>query len=335
MKIAVVGAGAIGGLLAARLAQSSHQVSVIARGVNLHAIQANGLLLETSSGESLRSAVKASDRPEDLGLQDLVFLTMKAHQLWEMAPTLKPLFDNQTLIITMQNGVPWWYFEKNSGPYLGMTLQTVDPGGRIRQHLPIDQILGAVVYPAAELAQPGVVRLIEGNRFSIGEIDGVDSDRSRSLCKMLIESGFKAPISRDIRSEIWVKLWGNATFNPVSALTHSTLVQICDNRIARELIYQLMSEAQVIGEALGINFKLTIDRRIDGAASVGQHKTSMLQDVEAGRPLELNALLGALVELAHITAKPAPRLEAIYACVQLLQQQLKEQAGHLRIRSNL
>ena len=333
MRIAVAGAGAIGGLLAARLAQESHQVSVLVRGANLTAIREKGLSLETNDGKVIKAEVGASDRAEDLGQQDIVLLTMKAHQLWEMAPTLKPLFGEQTLVVTMQNGLPWWYFEKLPGPYYGETLQSVDPNARIREHLPIDRVIGSVVYPAAELVRPGVVRHIEGNRFSLGELDGADTDRLKLLCRILIDAGFKAPLSRDIRAEIWVKLWGNATLNPVSALTHATLAGICNDPVSRELIRELMIEAQCIGEALGIQFKLSVDRRIEGAAAVGEHKTSMLQDVEAGRPLEINALIGAVCELADITATPAPRLKTIYACVQLLQNQLSIQKGRLKISS--
>jgi 2-dehydropantoate 2-reductase len=334
MRIAVVGAGAIGGLLAARFAQAGHQVSVVIRGANLHAVREQGLRLETDTPEQIIAQVKASDRPEDLGHQDLVLLTMKAHQLWQMSPSLSPLIHPKTSIVTMQNGLPWWYFHKLPTAYQNQILQSVDPGGRISKELPVDQILGSVVYPAAELRAPGVIRLIEGNRFSIGEIDGADTGRLRELCQLFIDAGFKAPMSKDIRSEIWVKLWGNATFNPISALTHATLSQICGNPVSRSLIGDLMQEAQEVGEAFGVHFKVSINRRIDGAAAVGEHKTSMLQDVEAGRPMEIDALIGSVVELADIASIPVPRLKTVYACVKLLQEQLTQHSGRLKMATS-
>jgi 2-dehydropantoate 2-reductase len=333
MKIAVVGAGAIGGYLGAKLALAGEQVTFIARRKNLEAINAHGfrLILEDGSAVHARD-VRAVERYADAGPQDAVLLTVKAHQVRDLLPDLRALFGPQTMVVTMINGVPWWYFHKLAGPYEGHRLDSVDPGGAIAAHIEPERIIGSVVYPAAELVEPGLVRVIEGNRFTLGEPDGSRSERIEALSQAMIRAGFKAPVSKDIRGEIWVKLWGNLSFNPISALTHATLEDICRFPPTRALAARMMAEAQAVAEALGVRFKIGLEQRIAGAEAVGAHKTSMLQDVEAGRALELEALVGAVVELGRITSVPTPTIEAIYAAVQLLQRTLQAQHGRLQIQ---
>jgi 2-dehydropantoate 2-reductase len=238
------------------------------------------------------------------------------------------------MVVTMINGLPWWYFHKLAGPYEGRSLESVDPGGRIAAHIEPERIIGSIVYPATELVAPGVVRVIEGNRFSIGELDGSRSERVDALSQVLMKAGFKAPVARDIRSELWVKLWGNLSFNPISALTHATLEDICRFPASRALVAGLMTEAQAVGEKVGVQFKVSLDKRIAGAEAVGAHKTSMLVDVEHGRALEIEALVGSVVELGRITGTPTPMLDAIYATVKLLGHTLATQRGHLAISPN-
>ena len=333
MKICVVGAGAIGGYLGARLARSGQQVTFIARNRNLGAINAHGfrLLLDdgseehTPAGENLR----AVQRYEDAGPQDAVLLTVKAQQVKDLLPDLRALFGPDTTVVTMINGIPWWYFHRLGGEYEGRQLESVDPGGLLAKHIEAERVIGSVVYPAAELVAPGMVRLIEGNRFTLGEPSGERTPRVEALSQALMGAGFKAPVARDIRSEIWVKLWGNLSFNPISALTHATLEDICRFPASRALVAAMMAEAQTVAERLGVRFKITLEQRIAGAEAVGAHKTSMLQDVEAGRALELDALVGAVVELGRITATPTPHIEAIYAATKLLGHTLARQGSRL------
>ena len=331
MKFAIVGAGAIGGYLGARLAHAGHDVIFIARNRNLQAIQAHGFKLILEDGTSLHApSARAVQDMAQAGPQDAVLLTVKAHQVKDLLPGLRELFGPQTMVVTMINGVPWWYFHKLGGPYEGQTLESVDPGGLLAQHIEPDRVIGSVVYPAAELVEPGLVKVIEGNRFTLGEPDGSRSPRIEALSKALMESGFKAPVSKDIRSEIWVKLWGNLSFNPISALTHATLEAICNFAASRELAANMMREAQAIGEKLGVQFKVSLEQRIAGAQAVGAHKTSMLQDVEHGRALELDALVGSVVELGRITGVATPTISAIHAAVSLLNHTLQSQAACLR-----
>jgi 2-dehydropantoate 2-reductase len=233
----------------------------------------------------------------------------------------------------MINGVPWWYFHKLAGPYEGRSLASLDPDGFIARHIEPERIIGSIVYPASELLAPGVVRVVEGNRFSLGELDGSRSERIERLAGAMMNAGFKSPVSRDIRSELWVKLWGNLSFNPISALTHATLQDICRFAPTRALVVQMMREAQAVGEKLGVEFKVSVDRRIAGAEAIGAHKTSMLQDVEHGRALELEALVGAVVELGRITETPTPLIEAIYATTSLLAQTLAAQRSRLAMQA--
>lgn len=331
MKIAVVGAGAIGGFLGARLAAAGEEVCFIARNRNLQAIQANGFrLIEEDGQERHVPQVRAVQHMAEAGPQDVVLLTVKAHQVADLLPGLRDLFGPQTAVVSMINGVPWWYFHQLPGPYTGRQLDSVDPGGRIAAHIEADRVIGGIVYPAAELVAPGVVRVIEGNRFTLGEPDSSRSPRVEALAQALMNAGFKAPVSKDIRSEIWVKLWGNLSFNPISALTHATLQDICRFPPTRALAAAMMAEAQRVGEALGVQFKISLDKRIAGAEAVGAHKTSMLQDVEAGRALELEALVGAVIELGRITGVATPTIEAVYAATALLGRTLAAQGAGLR-----
>lgn len=335
MKICVVGAGAIGGMLAVKLAATGHTVTVILRGANLAAVQANGMLLIEENGTEVLAQVRATDRIAEAGLQDVVILALKAHQLAAVAAELPALLAPHTRVVTMQNGIPWWYFHKLPGEagkaYQGMALKAVDPDGSIAQHIPIDSVIGSVVYPASEVVRPGVIQVIEGNRFSLGELDGSDTESLRTVADAFKAAGFKAPIARDIRSEIWLKVWGNLSFNPISALTHATLEDICTYAPTRDLAANMMREAQAVGEQLGVQFKVSLEKRIDGAQAVGQHKTSMLQDVEAGRPLELQALVASVMELGRITHIPTPTIDAVHALASLLARTLEQQHGKLRI----
>jgi 2-dehydropantoate 2-reductase len=332
MKIAIVGAGAIGGLLGARLSAAGEEVTFIARNKNLSAIQANGfkLLLE-DGGELLAPSAKAVQNMPDAGIQDVIFLTVKAHQVRDLLPDLLAMIGKHTMLVTMINGIPWWYFQNYEGHNAGTTLNSVDPDGEIARHIDPACIIGSIVYPAAELIAPGVVRVIEGNRFTLGELDGSRSERIEALSQVMIRAGFKAPVSKDIRGEIWLKLWGNLSFNPISALTHATLEAICTFEPSRDLAANMMREAQTVAEKLGIAFKVSLDKRIAGAQAVGAHKTSMLQDVENGRALELNALVGSVVELGRITGTPTPTIDAIYAVTRLLAHTLAAQRGKLQI----
>ncbi len=334
MKIAIVGAGAIGGYLGTRLSRAGHAVSFIARNRNLQAINEHGfrLILEDGSEEHA-PGVRAFERYAEAGVQDAVLLTVKAHQVQDLLPDLRALFGPDTMVVTLINGVPWWYFHKLAGPWEGRSLARLDPDGRIAAHIEPERLIGGVVYPASELVAPGVVRLIEGNRFSLGELDGSRSERVEALSKAMMGAGFKSPVSRDIRGELWVKLWGNLTFNPLSALTHATLQDICRHPPTRELATRMMAEAKAVAEALGVSFKISLEQRLAGAEAVGAHKTSMLQDVEHGRALELEALVGAVIELGQVTGTPTPTIEAIYAATSLLARTLQARGGRLAVQT--
>lgn len=333
MKYTIVGAGAIGGYLGAKLALAGEDVTFIARNRNLAAINAQGMTLVLPDGSRQQAKnVRAVQDPAEAGPQDVVMLTTKAHQVCELLPGLRSLFGPETMVVTMVNGLPWWYFEKMGGAYDGRQLTSVDPDGALAAGIEVNRLIGSIVYPAAELMEPGVVRVIEGNRFTLGELDNQRTPRIEALSKSMMAAGFKAPVSRDIRSEIWVKLWGNLTFNPVSALSHATLEDICRYPLTRELAARMMGEAQAVGEKLGVAFKVSVDQRIAGAEAVGAHKTSMLQDVEHGRALELEALVGSVVELARITDTPTPTIDAIYAVTSLLSNTLTQQGGKLAMQ---
>ena len=332
MKFAVVGAGSIGGFLGARLALAGEEVTFIARGANLEAIGKNGFkLIEEDGTEQIARSVKAAAITDGTP-HDVVLLALKAHQVAAVAPELHRLLGPDTAIVTLQNGIPWWYFHKLPGPYEGRPVAAADPDGSIARHLDNDRIIGTVVYPASELTSPGVVKVIEGNRFTLGEPDGSKSERVQRLSETLTRAGFKAPIAADLRAEIWMKLWGNVIFNPVSALTHGTLAGICGFPLTRDLAAKMMAETQTVAEKLGIRFRISIEKRIAGAEAVGEHKTSMLQDVEAGRALELEALVGSVVEMARLTETPTPHVDAVYAIASLLAKTLADKKGKLHIQ---
>ncbi len=315
MRICIFGAGAIGGLMAARLAQRGEaEVTVVARGPHLAAMQAHGLRLR-SGGEEIVARPRCAATAAEAGPQDYVVITLKAHSLPGVAEAMQPLLGPETAIVSAVNGIPWWYFHKHGGPFDGRTVESVDPGGNLLRALPPERAIGCIVYPAAEVVEPGVIEHGYGDRFSLGEPDGSRSERANRLSQALIAAGFKAPVRPRIRDEIWIKLWGNLTFNPVSALTMQTLDVLTGEPELRAVCRQMMVEAQAIGEALGIRFGIDVDKRIAGAAEVGAHRTSMLQDLERGRPMEIDALLGVVVEFAQLLDLPAPTCRTVLALV--------------------
>lgn len=315
MKICIFGAGAIGGLIGARLARKGDaEVSLIARGPHLEAMRKNGLILRETESETTVKVAASSDARE-LGPQDYVFLALKAHSIPGILDSLAPLIGPDTAIVTGQNGVPWWYFYKQSGPFENQRIEAVDPGGRIWDRIGPERAIGCVVHPAAEIEAPGIIRHVEGDRLPLGEPSGEKTERVARLAEILVACGIRAPVRPQIRSEIWVKLWGNLSFNPISALTGATLAQICADDAVRAVARAMMVEAQAIAEALGIRFAIDVDKRIAGAAAVGAHKTSMLQDLELGRPLEIDALVTAVQELGRLTEKPTPTIDTVLALI--------------------
>ena len=331
----MIGAGAIGGLVGGRLAAAGCDVTLMVRGANLEAIRRQGICLLAKDGsDTTVRAVKASNDYAAVGVQDVVMLAVKAHQLANVAADAARLVGPQTVVVTLQNGIPYWYFHRHGGALAGTVVHSVDPFGTLARHLPPDQVLGCVVYPASELVAPGVVAHIEGDRLPLGELDGTCSERATRISECFVGAGFKAPILDDIRAEIWLKLWGNLTFNPISALTRATLVDICEDDATRALAAEMMSEAQAVGEKLGIAFRVSLERRIAGAAKVGKHKTSMLQDIEAGREPELEALVGSVMELGRLTGVATPHIDAVYGLAHLLAQTLaaqRQEAAPVRV----
>jgi 2-dehydropantoate 2-reductase len=319
MRFAVVGAGAIGAFVGAMLAKSGEDVTLIARGAHLRAMQERGVRVRGSLGEfEARPAVTGD--PASVGAVDVALLTLKAHSLIEMAPRLSPLLGPETCVVSAQNGIPWWYFYRHGGEWEGTRLETVDPGGAISRYLDPARAIGCVVYPSTIIAEPGVVEHIEGTRLAIGEPDGSKSERCRRVADAFIKAGLRCPIRADIRHDMWVKLMGNVAFNPISALTRATLVEITQCPETRALAAEIMTEVDAVAKRLGIDIGVSVEQRIDGAEKVGAHKTSMLQDLEAGRPLELEAIVGAVVELGGKLGLSLPCSQAVYACVKLLAQ---------------
>ncbi|QFS82592.1 2-dehydropantoate 2-reductase [Roseivivax sp. THAF197b] len=317
MKICVFGAGAIGGYMGAKLAQAGADVSLVARGPHLAAMKEKGLTLIEEGADPVTVPVTASDNPEDLGPQDYVIVTLKAHSVPPVVPKMQPLIGENTTIVSGVNGVPWWYFHKIGGDLEGTRLASVDPGNAQWDGFGPDRVLGCVVYPAAEVSEPGTIKHIEGNRFSLGEPDGSKSERAMALSKALSSAGLKAPVRPRLRDEIWVKLWGNLSFNPISALTHATLDVLCTDEGTRPVARAMMVEAQEIAEKLGVKFPIDVDRRIDGGAAVGAHRTSMLQDLDQGRPMEIDALVGSVQELGRVTDTPTPTIDTVLALIKL------------------
>jgi 2-dehydropantoate 2-reductase len=317
MKICIFGAGAIGGYMGVKLAQAGADVSLVARGPHLAAMQSKGLTLHEEGQEAVTVPVTASDNPADLGVQDYVIVTLKAHSVPSVVDKMQPLIGENTTIVSGVNGVPWWYFHGLDSPHAGKQLESVDPGGVQWRGFGPERVLGCVVYPAAEVIEPGVIRHIEGNRFSLGEPDGSKSERALALSKALMAAGLKAPVRPRIRDEIWIKLWGNLSFNPISALTHATLDVLCTDPGTRAVARGMMLEAQKIAEKLGVKFPIDVERRIDGGAAVGAHRTSMWQDLDLGRPMEIDALVTSVQELGQLTSTPTPTIDTVAALIKL------------------
>ena len=316
MKVCIFGAGAIGGYMGVKLAKAGADVSLVARGPHLVAMQEKGLTL-IEEGETTTVPVTASDDPAALGVQDYVIVTLKAHSVPPVVSKMAPLIGPNTTIVSGVNGVPWWYFHKLEGAHEGTRLDSVDPGNVQWDGFGPDRVLGCVVYPAAEVIEPGVIKHIEGNRFSLGEPDGSKSDRAQALSKILANAGLKAPVRPKLRDEIWVKLWGNLSFNPISALTHATLDVLCTDEDTRAVARNMMVEAQEIAERLGVKFPIDVDRRIAGGAAVGAHRTSMLQDLDQGRPMEIDALVASVQELGRVTGVPTPTVDTVLGLIRL------------------
>ncbi|HET7412884.1 MAG TPA: 2-dehydropantoate 2-reductase [Pararhizobium sp.] len=317
MRICIFGAGAIGGLIGGRLAQAGGaDICLIARGPHLTAMQERGLTIKDGAGERTVQ-VRASDDPAVFGPQDYVVVALKAHSVPAILNAMKPLLGPRTAVVTAQNGLPWWYFYGEPGPYQDRRVETVDPGGHIWDLIGPERAIGCVVYPAADIEAPGIIRHIEGDRLPLGEPSGEKTERTLALSRTLVAAGFRAPVRPQIRSDIWVKLWGNLSFNPISALTGATLAAICADDGTRGVARRMMLEAQAIAEKLGIRFPIDVDRRIAGAAEVGEHKTSMLQDLESGRPMEVEALVGAVQELGQLTGCQTPMIDTILSLIRL------------------
>ena len=316
MKIRIFGAGAIGGYMGAKLAEAGAEVSLVARGPHLAAMREKGLTL-IEEDRTTTVPVTASGDPAALGPQNYVIVTLKEHSVPPVVPKMQPLIGDHTTIVSGVNGVPWWYFHKIGGPLEGTRLASVYPDDAQWTGFGPERVLGCVVYPAAEVIEPGVIKHIESNRFSLGEPDGSKSERAVRLSEALTAAGLKAPVRPKLRDEIWVKLWGNLSFNPISALTLATLDVLCTDPGTRAVARGMMVEAQEIAEKLGVKFPIDVDRRIDGGAAVGAHRTSMLQDLDQGRPMEIDALVGSVRELGRITGTPTPTIDTVLALVQL------------------
>ena len=315
MKICIYGAGAIGGFIGAKLAAKGEaEVSLVARGPHLLAMQANGLTVREKDRKT-NVRVTATDRPAELGPQDYVILALKAHSVTAVLESIKPLFGPDTAVVTAQNGLPWWYFYKHGGAHENRRVESVDPGGRIWSAIGPERAIGCVVYIAAEIESPGVVRHVEYDRLPLGEPSGEKSERVLALAQLLVPAGIRAAVRPDIRNDIWVKLWGNLSFNPISALTGGTLEQIAGDEGTRVVARAMMIEAEAIANALGIEFPIDVDKRIAGAASVGAHKTSMLQDLELGRPMEIDALVTSVQELGRLSGVATPAIDTVLALV--------------------
>ncbi len=306
--------------MGAKLALAGEDVTLIARGPHLSAIRERGLKLVTADGNvQIAAGVQATSNIGEVGPQDLVILALKAHQIEAVATELRSLIGSDTVIVTVQNGIPWWYFYKHGGEFDGRRLETLDSDGVLESNIEANRIIGCIAYPATDKPEPGVVKHVEGDRFPVGELDGSKSERVKMISDTFSNAGFKSKALTDIRSHIWVKLWGNLSFNPISALTRATLVDICRHPATRKLAANMMKEAREIAEKLGVTLRIPIEKRIAGAEAVGTHKTSMLQDLEAGRPLEIEPLVGVVIELGRLTNTPTPSIDAVYACVKMME----------------
>ena len=317
MKFVIAGAGAIGAYIGARMAQKGQEVVLFARGPHYRAMKENGVRVQ-SADEAFVVRPEIVDDLTKAGTADFVFLGVKAHSLTELAPKLGTLVAPQTTFVSTQNGIPWWYFQKLQGELAGTHLERIDPGGVIASSIEADRVIGSIIYFSTEISQPGVVKHIDGNRISLGEPDCSRSDRIRALAEALIAAGFKAPITTRIREEIWVKILGNLSLNPISALTGATLVGMVRDPDVADLVKSMMMEATAVAAKIGIEMPVTIERRMEGAAKIGEHKTSMLQDLEAGRPIEIEAIVGAVLEMGDRLGVAMPHTRAVYACTKLL-----------------
>ena len=317
MKFLIAGAGAIGGYLGARLARAGYDVTLFARGPHLRAMQERGLRVLSEDGD-FEVHPRVIGSLAEAGHQDVIFLGVKAHGLTALAPQVQPLIDENTTVVSTQNGVPWWYFQAHAGELTGLHLERVDPGGVIAAAIPAERVVASIAYFATDIPEPGVIRHTEGNRLSLGEPDGTRSDRCKAIAEALIKAGMRCPVTQKIRTEIWVKILGNVAFNPISALTRATLVQMAQDSEVEPVVRGIMTEVEAVAAKMGIEMPISIDQRIAGAAKVGEHKTSMLQDLEAGRPMELEAVVGAVVELGERLGVPMPHTRTVYACTRLL-----------------
>jgi 2-dehydropantoate 2-reductase len=317
VRYVIAGAGAIGAYIGALMSRAGSDVVLFARGPHYRAMKENGVRVQGTEEEFIAKPEIVDDL-EKAGKADFVFLGVKAHSLPDLAPKLRTLIGPTTTFVSTQNGIPWWYFQKHGGEHEGIRLERIDPGGAISSVIEADRVLGSIVYFATEVSEPGVVRHIEGNRISLGEPDGSKSDRIRALVEVLVKSGLRAPITTRIRPEIWVKLLGNMSFNPISALTGATLAAMARHPEVSILVKNIMLEAQAVANRIGVEFPITIEQRIAGAEKVGEHKTSMLQDLEMGRPMEIEALVGSVLELGTRLGIDMPHTAAVYACTKLL-----------------
>jgi 2-dehydropantoate 2-reductase len=319
LKVGIVGAGAIGGFLGARLARSGVDVTLVVRGPHLTAMRKSGLRVIDSGGE-WTVPVDATDDFAAMRDAGAVFVTLKAHSLPPVAERLAAAIGPDAVVVSAQNGIPWWYFQRYAGELEGIHLESVDPGGVVAKAIDPRRVIGCIVYTATSLVSPGVVRHVEGERFSLGELDGSQSARILELSHLLGSAGLKAPVQQRIRAELWLKLLGNSVFNPLSALTRASLGDIAQSPLVADVVRSAMEEADAVARRLGIEIPVSIEQRIKGAARVGDHKTSMLQDLEAGRPMEIDALTGSVVELGDRLGVPVPHLRTLYSSVKLLQE---------------
>ena len=315
MKICVFGAGAIGGHVGALLTRQGVDVTLIARGPHLAAMQKDGLTLITEDGDEFVTQPHCTDNPADAGVQDYVLIALKAHSVPPIVDHMAPLLGPDTVVVPVVNGIPWWYFHRLDGPYEGHRISCVDPDDRQWTHIGPERVVGCVVWTSAEIERPGVIRHTHGNRMPLGEPDGSRSERALTLSKVMVAAGLKSPVRPKIRNEIWMKLWGNLSFNPVSVLTHATLETLATDPGCHTLLRDMMEEGRAVGEALGAEFAMDVDARIKAAEAVGAHRTSMLQDLDQGRPMEIDALVGAVTELGRLVGVPTPTIDLVYALV--------------------
>lgn len=332
MRIGIVGTGAVGGLVGAGFALAGEELTFVDIGAHIGAIRTRGLRVVMRDGEErlVRSA-RAVDAVREAGEQDLVVLALKAHDIASVAGDLPAMFGADTPLVHIQNGLPWWYFQRHGGSHEGRRIQALDPDGAISTAIDPYRILGCVPFPAARIEAPGVIRHVEGNRFPVGELDGETTPRAEAVADLFTRAGFRSFVIGDIRAETWLKLWGNMSFNPISALTHATMEEIAQLPSTRDLLVELMTEAESVAHALDIEFRVPLEKRIAGAEKVGAHKTSTLQDVEAGQRLEVEALLGAAIELGDLVGVPTPHMDALYACTRLLDETMARHRAGVRL----